>query len=176
MELDSRIIEGKTYLDCFDTEIAKQFIGKECYFTTVSSRFKNLNDLRKATLTIISEDYDACYGSDEIGIHKWDYAHFILPCEWVKEPETVLRPLTNEEFLDLFDAGKLHSIRKKNERGRFIITEVYYSDYYSDCEKDKMFVKFNHCGTGFGMGYLLENNFEYLDDGEWKPFGVEIHK
>ena len=33
MKLDSRIIEGKTYLDCYDTEIAKKFIGKECYLS-----------------------------------------------------------------------------------------------------------------------------------------------
>lgn len=23
------------------------------------------------------------------------------------------------------------------------------------------------------MKYLLENDFEYLDGGEWKPFGIE---
>lgn len=31
MKLDSRIKNGKTYLDCFHTETAKKFIGKECY-------------------------------------------------------------------------------------------------------------------------------------------------
>ena len=32
MNLDPRIIEGKRPLDCFDTDAAKEFIGKACYF------------------------------------------------------------------------------------------------------------------------------------------------
>ena len=32
MKLDSRIIEGKRPLTCFDTEEAKQFLGKWGYF------------------------------------------------------------------------------------------------------------------------------------------------
>ena len=31
MKLDSRILEGKKPLDCFDVEEAKQFIGKKGY-------------------------------------------------------------------------------------------------------------------------------------------------
>lgn len=32
MKLDPRIIEGKKPLTALDTDVAKQFIGKECYF------------------------------------------------------------------------------------------------------------------------------------------------
>ena len=175
MELDSRIIEGKTYLDCFDTKIAKQFKGKKCYFARELSRFRNLDGpgVYKATLTDISEGYEVCYGSEELGIQQWDYARYIIPCEWVKEPETVLRPLTNEEFLDLFDAGKLRSVRTTGTRGRYIITDVYFSD---SCGKEEVYVCFDCGDCGYEMEYLLKNNFEYLDGDEWKPFGIEINK
>ena len=35
MKLDKRIKEGKRPLDCFDTEIAKEFIGKKGLFRYV---------------------------------------------------------------------------------------------------------------------------------------------
>lgn len=166
MELDSRILPGKTYLDCFDTEIAKQFIGKECYFTTVSSRFKNLNDLRKATLTNISEDYDACYGSDEIGIHKWDYAPFIIPCEWVKEPEKRYRPYKNTEelFNDVCSSvGDVIKVRVKGEL-------VPYTMLVNGCSDKTVFLGI----SSYSMEYLFEALEVYAyGTSEWRPLGIE---
>ena len=43
MELDKRIKEGKRPLNCFDTEQAKQFIGKKCYFSDDARDFMNLD-------------------------------------------------------------------------------------------------------------------------------------
>ena len=50
MELDKRIKEGKRPLTCFDTEQAKRFIGKECYFTNAYCTFEELNSIPKAIL------------------------------------------------------------------------------------------------------------------------------
>lgn len=167
MKLDSRILPGKTYLDCFDTETAKQFIGKKCYFTTVSSRFENLEYLRKATLTDVSDDYDACYGSEEIGIHRWDYAHFIIPCEWVKEKESEknYRPYAVMEFIKHYPIGSHLHFRPKDktiEMHRLI-------DGYNDCKNGAgtLFM----CGMMFSMQELYDN-YEIFRDGNWEPFGV----
>ena len=85
-----------------------------------------------------------------------------------KEPEKKYRPFTNEEFLALFDSGKLHSIRKKNEKGRYVITDIYFND-----DEDTVFVRLNHCDAGAGMRYLVNNGYEYFDGKDWQPFGVK---
>ena len=45
MKLDSRIIEGRKPLTCFDTDEAKQFIGQEGYFANSIDEFCDLNDV-----------------------------------------------------------------------------------------------------------------------------------
>lgn len=164
MKLDPRIIEGKRPLNAFDTEEAKQFIGKEGYFADCLVVFTNVGRNKKCMLTVIDEKAQSCFKDDSV---YWDY---FLPAEWVKEPEKKYRPFTNEEFLALFDSGKLHSIRKKNEKGRYIITDVYFNDDY---EKDTVFVRLNNCDAGAGVRYLVYNGYEYFDGKDWQPFGVE---
>ena len=50
MELDKRIIEGKKPLDCFDIDIAKQFIGKKGFFGAHESQFMNLDTCPKCVV------------------------------------------------------------------------------------------------------------------------------
>lgn len=164
MQLDPRIIKGKKPLTALETEEAKQFIGKEGYVADCLAIFTNIK-CNKSMLTAIDETAQSCFEDDD-GV-KWD---FFLPAEWVKEPEKKYRPFTNEEFLALFDSGKLHSIRKKNEKGRYIITDVYFNDDY---EKDTVFVSLNNCDAGVGMRYLVDNGYEYFDGKDWRPFGVK---
>lgn len=167
MELDPRIIKGKRPLMAFDTEEAKQFIGKEGYFAECLAEFAAIVlYMKRAMLTAIDEESQQCFRDAADGDY-WDY---FLPVEWVQEPEKKCRPFTNEEFLALFDAGKLHSIRKKNEKGRYIITDIYFNDEY---EKGTIFVKLNHCNAGFAMIFLVNNGYEYFDGEDWQPFGVE---
>ena len=47
MELDKRIKPNKMPLTCFDINKAKQFIGKNCYFSCVMEAFENLNNCIK---------------------------------------------------------------------------------------------------------------------------------
>ena len=56
MELDKRIIEGKKPLDCFDIDIAKQFIGKKGFFGAHESQFMNLDTCPKCVV-IMPTDY-----------------------------------------------------------------------------------------------------------------------
>lgn len=83
-----------------------------------------------------------------------------------KEHEKKYRAFTNEEFLELFDLGKLHSIRLKDglsERlERLIITDIYV-------QGDYLYIKLNNGDTGYSPAYLFDR-CEYFD-GEWKPFG-----
>jgi hypothetical protein len=166
--LDKRIIEGKKPLTVFDVDLAIAFEGQEGYFSDYSGDFKNLKRASQGCLKEVEKSADADYpffcGNEET------YYRFFLPAEWVKEPEKKYRPFTNEEFLALFDSGKLHSIRKKNEKGRYIITDVYFND---DCEEDTVFVCLNNCGAGTGMRYLVDNDYEYFDGEDWQPFGVK---
>lgn len=167
IDLDKRILDGKKPLTAFD-EVDGKFIGTDCYFSDKASDFGDLSNCQIGSL--LRED-EATGVFSATKNNSYAVFNYCLPAEWVKK-EPKYRAFTNEEFFTLFDTGKLHSIRKKNERGRFIITEVYFND---DCEKDTVYVKLNHCDAGFAMRYLLRNDFEYFDlDGkEWKPFGIK---
>lgn len=170
MELDKRIRDIADIKSVINS--SKEIIGKMGYLAKTIKDFKDLNKCKYTTVDNYKED-DECFChiiKVTAGLDATWYPYFI-PEESLKPIEKSYRAFTNEEFFDLFDAGKLFSIRKKNERGRFIITEVYFDD---NCEKDTVYVKLNHCNAGFGMGYLLRNDFEYFDGKEWKIFGVEV--
>ena len=60
MKLDNRILEGKKPLDCFDVDIAKQFIGKKGYFCDHRSGFTNISNLVEDVLRDITPDDNYC--------------------------------------------------------------------------------------------------------------------
>lgn len=163
MELDSRIIEGKKPLDCFDTKIAKQFLGKKGYFSDYHNDYTHLCNTEEGVLKSLDEHHDEAY---EGTYNKWK---FFLPAEWIKEPEKKYRAFTNEEFVKLFDSGKLHSIRLKDSSTqrleRLIITDIYVQGNY-------LYAKLNSSTTGYSPEYFF-SNCDYFDGKEWKPFGVE---
>ena len=173
MELDSRIIEGKKPLDCFDVSVAKEFIGKECYFSDSLSDFLRLSCFtdcpsehrRIGTLRLVSEiEASPFYLSD---LHSCLY---ILPCEWVKEEkkESKYRPFTGIEFAEKFDLKLGGIIRLKH-----IITQYRYKTIFTGYRwnGDDFEVFLN--GDWINMLTLL-NTYEYDEDNEWKKFGVEV--
>lgn len=167
MELDKRIIKGKRPLTCFDVEEAKAFLGKECYFSNAYCTFEDLNYTPKAILQYVFDNKDA---SDPYKTACYYYP-FCLPCEWVEEEkkEPKYRPLTNTEFVDLFDSGKLRSIRLKDNSTkrleRLIITDIYV-------QGDYLYAKLNSSDTGYGPAYFF-SKCEYFDGKEWKIFGIK---
>lgn len=168
MKLDSRILEGKKPLDCFDAAIAKQFIGKKGYFSDHISGFTNISNLAEDVLRNITPDdiYCEVYKTN---CTSWEY---FLPQEWIKEPEEKpekkYRAFTNDEFLALFDSGKLRSIRLKDNSTkrleRLIITDIYV-------QGDYLYAKLNSSDTGYGPAYFF-SKCEYFDGKEWRPFGI----
>lgn len=81
MKVDPRITEGP--LDCFDTEIAEQFIGKIVYYTNIASCLTDLKYCKKGKLLSIDEDAEYAYGVLGDGLD--GLFLYIVPEEWVKE-------------------------------------------------------------------------------------------
>ena len=167
MELDKRIIEGKTYLDCFDTEVAKGFIGKECYVTDGVASFANVDNLNKAVLIEVDDENIKPYTLENT---RWRYSsNFILPCEWVKkpeEPEKKYRAYTLKEFIGDVNLGLEPWIRMRpvgtNKECKFLYTG------YQETEVGEYI-----CLGCYQFDFIsLFKNYEIYINGEWQPFGV----
>lgn len=118
MKLDTRIMDGKKPLDCFDTEKANDYVGKECYFSDDMFPFANMSDktndslIYRGTLLKVWPD-----GSDPYETDSQRFYTYCLPCEWVTE-EKKYRPYTLMEFTDKFTIGRPIKYRSKGEVGR----------------------------------------------------------
>ena len=88
MELDKRIKEGKKPLNCFDTEQAKQFIGKKCYFSDDARDFMNLDKADGDTLFYVAELQNIWTAEEYCFADNSNDWRFILPFEWVKPEES----------------------------------------------------------------------------------------
>lgn len=172
MELDKRIKDITDIKSVLNSN--KEVIGKKGYLAKTIRDFKDLSRCEYNIVDDYRED-DKCFChtvkfTAGVTDTTW-YPYFILE-ESLKSIENVYRPLTNEEFLALFDSGKLHSIRSVGARGRYIITDIYFK---GDGEDEEVFVCFD-CNSSYGydMETLLKDEFEYLDNGEWKPFGLKL--
>ena len=169
MELDKRIIKGKRPLTCFDTEQAKEFLGKECYFSNAYCTFEDLHRIPKSELQYISNDKDA---SDPYKTACYFYP-FCLPCEWVeeekKEPEKKYRPYTIKDFEKAFLNDEFDDFiifRDKHDHGN-VYTMRYNGNYTRG--------KYEYICLG-AKNYSFESLFENYEvanyDGDFVPFGV----
>ena len=163
MELDKRIKEGKRPLTALDTDVAKEFIGKQCYFADNIEDFSNLDNVSviKGFLTDIDDDemISGCFKSN--GIRSSFFGHFIVPCEWVKEPEKKYRPYTIDDFLKKFKLGDSIILKRKDKNAYEV---ALFTGYYDkgiylgayDCKLEYLF-----------SDYELGVNYD-----EFVPFGV----
>lgn len=167
MKLDPKIIEGKRPLTCFDTEEAKQFIGKEGYFANCLRVFKTIEYFEKWTLTAIDEKEERCFKEDATG---GDYWNCFLPAEWVKETEW--RPYLIDEWLQEHNFGDMIEFRSKEDKREFT---VMFTGYVRETD-GTMRIILGDWAENF------ENLFEYYElidktnDGKfiWRPFGIEV--
>ena len=177
MELDKRIKEGKKPLNCFDTEQAKQFIGKKCYFSDDARDFMNLDKADGDTLFYVAELQNIWTAEEYCFADNSNDWRFILPLEWVREektePEKKYRPFSLEEFLKIFDVGDQIGFRSKdNGEVKYAMFVGYTDDFFAD-NTDRSDGK-NDVMIGiyyFSLSYLFENYDLYFED-EWQPFGV----
>ena len=160
MELDKRIIEGKKPLDCFDTEIAKQFIGKKGYFTNSLGRYLVLKNTWNGTLDEIQSDLEQCFYDCE----SEGYFQYFLPAEWVKEPEKKYRAFSLSEWINQHEIGDVIHYRSKSER---IEAHIMYMGTYHHKNKGTIVLGV----ASFTLDCLFED-YEIEMNGEWQPFGV----
>ena len=165
MKLDSRIIKGKKPLDCFDVDIARQFIGKKGYFGTHASQFMDLDLCPKCVVDELKEidEYD---NSPFISAGGCCYSYF-LPAEWVKS-EKNYRPFTLNEFLVKFPMLTNITMREKGDNDCIVTctvtayrTRVMSADICLGVEwisLKELFDKYEYKSTLLGM---------------WTPFGEE---
>ena len=167
MELDKRIIDGKKPLTCFDIEEAKKYVGKDCYFSSKFENFENLSKVPHATLHNVDDSHTPfqCYGKD--GVLCYDC--FILPCEWVKEPEKKYRPYTMNEFKAEFKIGMVLTLRNRDTPD-YVCQVMYLGNrQYDESDSDNNTIFLSQ--RFFSLRELF-NIFEIVRDGEWQPFGV----
>lgn len=163
MKLDKRIIDGKKPLDCFDTDVAKQFIGKKGYFA----------DNNYAFIDITSDDYPICYATltrvDEFHrisfYDNFDVRHYyFLPEEWINLKKKY-RPYSISEWIEQYEIGDIIHYRSKSDG-----TEIRH--IYLGTRHRPESVKITIGDSSYSLERLFED-YEIEVDGDWSPFGVE---
>ena len=159
MKLDSRIIEGKKPLTCFDCDEAKQFIGQEGYFSNDKTDFQDLNDACRDVL-------------QDVKYSDYFLKNYFLPIAWTKEKP--YRAYQVKEFYDLFadKVGKqVFIMRNKYDLDNAFVALLTEVPLYTNTIKYLV-------GLGTATYTLPElvKKYEIFDDSEnkWKPFGVEM--
>lgn len=176
MKLDKRILPGKRPLGCFDTEEAKEFIGKEGYFCRNEHLFSDAKKIGSTSVLVQIKPNEPAPFVPQIAIdldQPYGYEYF-LPAEWLKpkKPEIKWRPFTLDEFIDRFDlevGTRVFLIRSKRtpeNQQRLLLTGIVQ-------EKDP-----DLCGVCLGGFYfkfpILFQMFDVrFGQNDWQPFGVE---
>ena len=174
MELDKRIKEGKRPLNCFDTEQAKQFIGKKCYFSDDARDFMNLDKADGDTLFYVAELQNIWTAEEYCFADNSNDYRFILPLEWVKpeEPEKKYRPFSLDEFFNIFEVGDLIVFKMKNtDEVKCAMFTGYITDVERIDDKTPGAVELMLGIFHYSLLSLFED-FELLYHGEWQPFGM----
>lgn len=179
LELDSRIKAGKRPLTCFDVEQAKEFLGKECFFSNCKSHYKNLSAFEKyetltdyciGTLTAVMDLGDRVFDVDQ----QCKEFRYCLPCEWVKEhesPEFV--PYTLDTWGQDFKPGDVVFFRGKEDTPT---ENNYYKCMYLgylENENNRILVILGAWLYAFDE---LFNLYEIYRNGTWEPFGRKLNE
>lgn len=166
MELDKRIKEGKRPLTCFDTEQAKEFLGKECYLSNSIADYADLNNVTAKRILDDVSNTSIPYSSNPVGIYC-----YCLPCEWAEEPEKKYRPYKNIQ--ELFE-----------DIGVYIGDFIHFRSKAKETESHALITSYTTLKNGtekicLGGAYYytmqaLFDLFELRSRGEWQPFGIEV--
>lgn len=168
MELDSRITEGKRPLTCFDTEEAKQFIGKKGYFAGELTQFCDLNETYETTLKDVYQNKTGCFVTS---LTRYKY---FLPSEWVQNDEPEWRPYLIDKWLQEHNFGDMIEFRSKENQMEFT---VMFTGYVRETDGTVRIILGDWAEN-------FENLFEYYEllsktsDGKFvcRPFGIEVEE
>lgn len=176
MKLDSRIIEGKKPLTCFDTEEARKFEGEEGYFSDYPRTFADgeasIDECAEKGILKLEGNHENCPYVNKTT--RLNYPYF-LPAEWLKseEQEKKYRPYSIAEFLKLYQVGDIVEFRAKicDEFYRVMFIGYITNSNRSMDEKpgeiDVMLGNYL-----YSLSHLFED-YELFFEDEWQPFGVE---
>ena len=170
MKLDSRIVEGKKPLDCFDAEneeLIKPFLNKEGYVSNNLENFCLLDGCFKRLLTNVFKKVKDCFKTSINGGDGGDWKYF-LPAEWVKEPEKKYRAFTLAEWIEQHEIGEVIHYRSKSEG---IEAHIMYMGTYHHKNRGTIVLGV----ASYTLDCLFEE-FEIEINGEWKPFGIEVEE
>ena len=161
MILDERITNKLMICDCFETIEAKQYVGKNGYFTNNFTDFAVLSKTAYGTLREIATNKysEKPYYNDKDNIQ---YAYF-LPEQYVNQEKT-LRAFTLEEFIHTVgDVGNCVRYKHKDDPQiiRTVITEIRENTRYV------------MLGNVLVSTERLFKEFEYYNGKYWVPFGVK---
>lgn len=180
MELDKRIIEGKRPLTCIDIEQAKEFVGKLCLFSDSYVNYKNIREYEKCPqytgILHIVEDAKRFHSEEDYIFRNETDGYLyslVLPLEWVKpeEPEKKYRPYTADEFIDKFEFWIGRVIRVRDKKSEYARTQYEYKTVFTGYRQCIGGIEVFLNGKWYTMHTLL-GSFEYMENNEWKPFGV----
>lgn len=175
MKLDSRIIDGKKPLTCFDTEEARKFEGEEGYFSDYPKAFADgeasIDECAEKGILTLEGYHENCPYVNKTT--RLNYPYF-LPAEWLKpeEPEKKWRPFTLDDFVKRFDlevGTRVFLIRSKttpvNQR-RLLLTGIIQ-------DKDPCVCGVYLGGCYFTFSELFQKFDVRFGKEDWQPFGVE---
>ena len=171
MKLDSRIIEGKKPLTPFDTEIAKQFIGRDCIFANDITAFSWFSTLHKGKLSCIDDEPRPFKSYSTNGSGRVLASNFILPLEWVKEekPKQKYRSYKDyDELCEDFSVGQCITYRDKD------CNCIYYAEIteaFVHADGD-VFVGIGNTVRSLS-GWFQTIEVKDPETDEWVPFGVK---
>ena len=160
MRLDKRIIDRKYIFDCFNADMAKEFIGEDCYMTNDMELFQNLDRINVYKLDKIEDGF---YNEEEN-----EYFDFCLPVRWLKseEKQKQYRPYTINEFIEKFHFGDSIILRPK------IHTKMEFHVVYNGYKAiDDNKIEFYFGPIIFTLLELFQS-YERFYLGRWYPFGV----
>lgn len=166
MKLDNRIIEGKKPLDCFDTDVAEQFIGKKGYFADNDYAFIDITSddypISYATLTSVDEFHRISFYDN------FDVRHYyFLPEEWINLKKKY-RPYSLSEWIEQYEIGDIIHYRCKSDG-----TEIRHM--YLGTRHRPESVKITIGDSSYSLECLFED-YEIEVNGDWLPFGVEVEE
>ena len=165
MKLDSRILKGKKHLDCFDVDIAKQFIGKKGYFSHYVDNYADLKNTALGTLGGTGDTFHESFVCTEEPFDNY-YYEFFLPEEWVKPEEPKKKYREYKDLDEFFDVTGLEigDLIKLKFPGNNVVELLIVGG----------------CDNGLFIGihkYTFKQIFEMVEisiSGEWQPFGIEV--
>lgn len=166
MELDKRIKDGRRPFGCFDTNEAKSFVNKVCYFAHDVTDFENI---RENTTEGCLTNVDPYSDSHKFFWNGSEGFEFCIPGEYVS-PEMSFRPYTLDEWRRTHVLGTEVVFRKKRKvtgLPRPVLHRMFLG-----YDEGKHYLEKIHLGyQAFTLETLFEK-YEIYENGTWKPFGV----